>query len=168
MMLLAQVNSATTPGETLIGVLGILALIGGAVWAIVRSLSKQPPSPDPWDEQTAKEVAAPDCIPLCHHCLEPHDPSDDFCPNCGAPVGAYTNFLPFPQLFSIGHVLRVGTTEHFKKSPLLIAGFFLFSLIEYVVFAPVYWIKLLLHLGEISRPVASQPPGPDAPSSDRV
>jgi hypothetical protein len=51
--------------------------------------------------------------------------------------------MPFPCLFSLGHVLRIGTAGTFKRSRFLIAGFVLFAIAEYAVLAPVYWFMLL-------------------------
>jgi hypothetical protein len=58
-------------------------------------------------------------------------------------VGQYTNWLPFPYLFSVGHALRIGTSGEFRRSPLTVIGFMLFGLAEYALFVPIYWIVFL-------------------------
>jgi hypothetical protein len=110
----------------------------------------------------AAEIAGEDSTPVCHRCLTPHSAEVYFCPECGAPVGTYTNWLPFPYLFSIGHTLRIGTEGTFKRSPLVIAGFFLFSLAEYTVFAPVYWVQFLKH---VRSPPPPNPAGGESTAS---
>lgn len=143
MTILGEITPNAQGRETLVAVLAIVGLLGVAVWRLVRWLIQAKPTPDPWDETIAAEIAKDDATPLCHHCLCPHSDSTDFCPECGTPVGQYTNWLPFPQLFSIGHVLRTGTSGEFKRTPLTILGFMLFSFAEYMLFAPIYWIVFL-------------------------
>jgi hypothetical protein len=145
--------------EKLVGRLGILILVCWTIWLFVRWLLQSPIQPDPWDAQVAADIAGGETVPLCHRCLEPHEVLLDFCPHCGAPVGDYTNLLPFPYLFSIGHTLRIGTAGEFRHSPLTVAGFFLIGVAEYSIFAPIYWfmfIKGLFH------------PQPDMPDSSPV
>src|SRR5438046_7299792 len=105
-------------------VLAIAILLCVGLWRLIRWLFSGHPPPDPWSEEVAAEIAKDDAVPLCHRCLAPHDSQVDFCPECGAPVGSYTNWLPYPCLFSIGHTLRIGSSGDFRRSPLTIAGFF--------------------------------------------
>jgi len=135
-----------TNSELLVGLLGISVLCGYGCWTLARWFWNAPCQPDPWGKEISAELAKDDCTPLCPHCLSPHQLSAEFCPQCGAAVGAYTNWLPFPRLFSVGHTLRIGTGENFKRSPLVIAGFFIFGFTEYGPFAPVYWFKLIRNL----------------------
>jgi len=143
-----------TNSELLVGFLGISVLCGYGLWAFTRWFLSAPCQPDPWGKEISAELAEDNCTPLCPHCLSPHQRSAQFCPQCGAAVGAYTNWLPFPRLFSVGQTLRIGTNENFKHSPLVVAGFFVFSLSEYGPFAPVYWFKLI---GNLRKPACSTP-----------
>lgn len=143
MIILGEITSGPRGRETLVGVFAILGLLGVAVWRLVKWFIRTKPMPDPWDETVAAELEKEDAAPLCSRCLSPHSELANFCPECGTPVGPYTNWLPFPQLFSIGHALRTGTNGEFKRTPLNILGFLLFSLIEYTVFVPIYWIVFL-------------------------
>ena len=152
MVILAQLHNGLTPGETLVGVVGIAFVLVATIWSGIRWLKKIPLSPDPWDAEIAAEIDSPNCTPLCNHCLEPHEPSRNFCPNCGAAVGQYINVMPYLYVFSIGHVLRIGTTERFKRSPVVVLGFLLMSLGYYSLFAPIYWIKFFLHAVKMDRP----------------
>jgi hypothetical protein len=144
----------------LVGVFGLLALTGGLVWAFVRWFLRAPLQPDPWDASVAIELETTQPAPLCHRCLLPHDPASDFCPSCGTAVGTYTNWLPYPYLFSIGHALRVGTAGEFKRTRLAVFGYLLFSLAEYALFAPVYWVVFLRHL--LSPPATAPPLDPES------
>lgn len=64
------------------------------------------------------------------------------CPRCGAAIGIYTDWLPFPYLFSLGHMLRLGASGDFKRTPVTLADFWLLGFAEYTVFAPIYWYRL--------------------------
>lgn len=145
-MFLGQISHGSNTPETQVGMVVVVALCCCGIWAFIRWLLGGPESPDPWDETVTAEIEKESATPLCHRCLMPHDSSADFCPECGATVGAYTNWLPYPYLFSIGHTLRIGTNGDFKRSPLTVIGFFAFSLAEYSLFAPIYWAIFLLNL----------------------
>lgn len=147
MILAAQLNDS----DGLVGFLVVLLLLTFAFVKLIHWMLSGPIRPDPWSEEIAAEIAGDDATPLCHRCLAPHDSMVDFCPDCGAPVGTYTNWLPYPYLFSVGHTLRIGTDGDFKRSPLVIAGFILFGLAEYMLFAPIYWYLLLRNLSRQSR-----------------
>lgn len=152
-----------TDSELTVGILGIIILLLALIRVGARWLSRKPIHPDPWSEQIGREVAAEEAIPLCHRCFTPHHPLAHFCPDCGAPVGACTNLLPFPYLFSIGHTLRIGTSGSFKATPMTIIGYFLITLLQYAVFAPVYWILLLRALHR--RSSVDPPPSLSSPGS---
>ena len=147
-------------------VLAIAILLCVGLWRLIRWLFSGHPPPDPWSEEVAAEIAKDDAVPLCHRCLAPHDSQVDFCPECGAPVGSYTNWLPYPCLFSIGHTLRIGSSGDFRRSPLTIAGFFCLGIVEYALFVPIYWFMLLkgLSVRGRSEPPSDLPPQ-DAPSA---
>jgi hypothetical protein len=151
-------NGLSAP-ERLSVLFGIVLVFGAVLWAFVRWLTAKPESPDPWDEEIAADLETGNGTPLCHHCLTPHHDSADFCPQCGAAVGLYTNYLPFPRLFSIGHTFRIGTNENFRRSFLTIGGFFFLSIFEYGFFFPVYWFRLIQNLSR------SQPSSTDAAES---
>ncbi len=138
---------------TVVGCIGL--------WRFAHWLLDGPPPPEPWDEQVSAAMAQDEATPVCCRCLEPHPSSADFCPTCGAPVGTYTNLLPFPYLFSLGDLLRVGTSGEFHRTPLTIAGFVLLGLAEYTVFAPYYWFMFLRNL---NRPTPASA-APSAPAS---
>jgi hypothetical protein len=144
--------------ERLVGFLAILLVSSYGMIRFYQRLIATPSRSDPWDEKVQLEIAEGNCAPVCHRCLTPHDSLVNFCPECGAPVGEYTNLLPFPYLFSIGHTLRIGTTGSFRRSPVTIAGFLFFGLVEYAVFAPIYWIFFFLNLSNQPRSTDSIEP----------
>jgi hypothetical protein len=148
MILAVELSHGPGDPDLLVGILAVTALLSWGVWMLMNHVRSGPAPPDPWDKSIAVEIGKEDATPLCHRCLTAHDSSTDFCPACGAAVGRYTNWLPYPQLFSIGHALRIGSSGEFRRSPLIVFGFFLFSLAEYSLFAPVYWILMLRSLGK--------------------
>jgi hypothetical protein len=106
----------------------------------------------------AEDVEKDEAMPLCHRCLSPHDPLRNFCAQCGAPVGEYTNWLPYPYLFSIGHTMRIGTAGEYRRSAFIIFGFFLLAFAEYAFFAPVYWFIFVRRLRRPEPPITPATP----------
>jgi len=159
-------NPGASDPEKLVAMLAIVGMVCFAVWVWLKWLLSKPPQPDPWDATVTAQLETEETTPMCHRCLLPHHESLDFCPNCGAPIGQYTNWLPFPYLFSIGHTLRIGTSGDFRHSPLTVIGFMLFGLAEYTLFVPIYWIvflwKLLWRRPPNSHRDQSPPKSPDA------
>jgi len=133
-----------TSSELTVVMLGCLVLVCYGLRLFVHWLVDGPKLPEPWSDQVEADLARNEGTPLCCRCLEPHDDSTDFCPHCGAPVGTYTNLLPYPYLFSLGDLLRVGTSGAFHRTPVTVIGFFLLGLAEYTIFAPYYWYHLFL------------------------
>ena len=171
MIQLAQLSPGRSHPEIMIGIIALLGLLFAAIRAFARWLAQGPEAPDPWDKEISEAIKKDDTMALCHRCLVPHDPEIDFCPECGAAVGQYTNWLPFPQLFSVGHLLRIGTAGEFKHTPLVIFGFFLLGVAEYMIFAPVYWFVFFKNLPLAAPPVrplestpSTEPAGEDGPA----
>ena len=142
-----------------VGVFFVVALCVYGLWQLIRWLVNAPHTADPWDAQISEEISKDDTTPLCHRCLAPHHPQQDFCPDCGATVGTFTNWLPYPYIFSVGHTLRLGTDGAFRRSPLTIAGFIIFAVCEYTVFAPVYLVIFFKNL------LSGRQASPSAPTS---
>ncbi len=134
-----------------IGVAALVLLAAAMVYLVIRWFFSGPRSAEPWGEEVDKELDSDEAVPLCHRCLVPHSPAADFCPNCGATVGQYTNWLPYPYIFSLGDTLRLGTAGQFHRTFVTEFGFLLLALAEYSVFAPLYWIRFFL-------PRSSRPP----------
>lgn len=129
--------------ELTAALIGILILGVAAAWAFAHWLTAGPVSPDPWDAETAAALANANARPICHRCLRENDPQADFCEACGATIGQYTNWLPYPYIFSLGHTLRIGSAGEYRRAPWLVCGFLLLSAAEYVIFAPIYWFMML-------------------------
>ena len=133
----------TETDSTLTLVIAVFLGVGAVViYRLIRWFCTGPIQPEPWEKNVADAMESEEARPLCCHCLEPHSTDASFCPDCGAPVGQYTNLLPFPYLFSIGHLLRTGTSGDCQRTPLTVIGFVLLGIVEYSVFAPVYWLRL--------------------------
>ncbi|MHC4553015.1 MAG: hypothetical protein ACYSUT_09675 [Planctomycetota bacterium] len=45
-------------------------------------------------------TVADDAVPLCPACLEPCDPLDNYCPNCGSnePINPLASYMPFVKI----------------------------------------------------------------------
>jgi hypothetical protein len=137
----------TSAREEAAGTFALAGLcLGLFVYVFLRWFRAGPVSPDPWDETISAQIESPGVTALCHRCVTPHADSEHFCPNCGVAVGDYNNVLPFEQLFSEGEVLRNGTTQPFRPTFLILAGYLLMSTTAYMVFAPVYWFFLFRNL----------------------
>ena len=148
--------STATDGEILVGLLVLLAFALYGMVRLLKWLSSGSRQPDPWDEEVSAKLADSSTPLLCHHCMVPNDPGVYFCQECGAPIGDYTNYLPFPYLFSLGHTLRLGTNGEYKRTPVTILGYVLLAFAEYVIFAPIYLYQFLRHLPRKPRPQPSE------------
>lgn len=132
--------------ESQIATLAILGIVIAAVAYFIRWMFAGPVSPDPWEESVGAAVRDDTAQPVCHRCFTEHAETTCFCPQCGAAVGTYNNYLPFEYLFSEGEVLRNGTLLKMPRSFLVIGGYLLFSTAVYVIFAPIYWFFLFRNL----------------------
>ncbi len=54
--------------------------------------------------------------------------------------------MPYVNIFSEGEVLRNGVTDKLRASPLTIIGYLIYSLGNYFIFAPIYWIFFFKNL----------------------
>ena len=119
---------------------GGLVLYG--LWLLIAWVRDAPAKPDPWDAETAKQLAEPEAVEICPHCLTEQTSAAWFCQKCGRAVGPYNNLMPYVQVFSEGEVFRNGVAGRFRNRPLVLIGFILISLSTYFVFAPVYLFLL--------------------------
>ncbi len=136
-----------SPGQQqALAALVALAVLGLLTYRIVLWLMEANRTPDPWGDEIDKAINSDDAIPLCHHCLTPQEHTGWFCPECGATVGPYCNYMPYIYVFSEGEVLRAGVTERLRRRPLITLGYLLFSLGAFTVAAPIYWFFLFKNL----------------------
>ncbi len=138
--------------EIMVAALVILGICGLAIYRVVLWLMEAPRTPDPWGDEIDKTLNEDEAVPLCHHCLTPQEHNGWFCPECGATVGPYSNYLPYVNIFSQGEVLRAGVTERLRRSPLIVIGYVLLSLGLFTLVAPVYWVFLFKNLRHDVRP----------------
>ncbi|SPE60701.1 conserved hypothetical protein [Verrucomicrobia bacterium] len=123
-------------------VLGIIAFV---IYWVVLWLMRAPRTADPWGDEIDQALHQDDAVPLCNHCLAPQQHNGWFCPECGATVGPYCNYMPYIYIFAEGEVLRAGVTERLRRTPLIVIGYILLSLNMFVA-APVYWYFLFKNL----------------------
>lgn len=147
--------------EHILTVLLILGFCAVVAYRLILWVINAPRTPDPWDKDIEEAVNREDAVVLCHHCLTPQEHNGWFCPNCGATVGPYCNYMPYVYVFSQGEVLRAGVTERLRRNPLITIGFVLFSISIFAIAAPVYWFFLFRNL---RRNAEAQPEGPPAAS----
>jgi hypothetical protein len=129
--------------------LAVLVILGISVTAIIRfvlSARKAPRTVEPWGKEIEEAVNGDEAVPLCHHCLAPQTHNGWFCPECGATVGPYCNFMPYIYVFIQGEVLRAGVTGRMRRSPLIVIGYVLISLHMFSIVAPIYWFFLFRNL----------------------
>ena len=124
-------------------------------------------SPNPWPEELDEAVERNDSKMICPCCSTPQSDRAWFCPKCGAAVGPYNNTMPFLNIFSTGEMLRAGTGSRLKKSPLVVVGFLLVGLTQYLLFAPLFlyrFVKNWYHPGIEGQEDGGEN-GPSHPSS---
>jgi hypothetical protein len=146
--------------EWTVAIMGAAVITGYFVWRLARYWVTLPVTPDPWSQEIAEALESPDATPVCPHCQCPHGANRWFCPECGRAVGDYNNLNPYLYAFSLGEVLRAGTSGRVRKSWLTVGGFVLLSLLEYIVFAPIYWFFLFRNLAQTNddAPTEEAPP----------
>lgn len=136
----------------------ILGLFGVACYRLLLWLKKPPQAPDPWGKEVDQALEQEGAVPVCHHCLTPQHHNGWFCPECGATVGPYCNYLPYIYIFSQGEVLRAGATERLQHSALIVVGYLLFSLFMFSILAPIYWWFFFRNFYSHPRRKAPEPP----------
>lgn len=136
-------------------VLVLVALSVVVIYRLIRWVRRLPVSPDPWDEQTTQTLEAEVTAEVCHKCSQPHPPEQSFCDHCGAAIGSYNNCMPYVYLFSEGEVLRTGVVGKFRVNALTVGGYLIYSLISYLIFAPIYWYLLFRNVRRIKAEAAN-------------
>ena len=105
-----------------------LLICGLAIYRAIVWVMEARRTADPWGSEIDEALAKEEAAPLCDHCLAPQEHNGWFCPQCGATVGPYSNYLPYVYLFSQGEVLRAGVSQRFRRTPLIAIGYVLLSL----------------------------------------
>jgi len=115
--------------ELTVAVAGAALIVGFVLWRWLGSWLRRPVTPAPWGPEIAEAMERPEAMPPCPHCQCPHEAQRWFCPECGRGVGDYNTFNPYLNLFSVGEVLREGTSSRVRKTWLTVTGFLVLSLI---------------------------------------
>ncbi len=113
-------------------------LYNGPLARLVRSLFTAR-RPDPWPAELDAAVQSPLAVPLCLNCLCPQERHSWFCPICGYPTGDFVALMPYLNNFVVGEVLRRGVMGSPEKRKNVMFFLIVFSVANYVVFAPIYW-----------------------------
>jgi len=129
----------------------ILGIVAVALYRVFLWLREAARTPDPWGPELEAALEAPEAVPLCHDCLMPQQHNGWFCPECGAAVGRYCNWLPGVYIFSMGEAFRSGVTERFRLTWPIAAGYVLVSFHAFSCMAPICWIFLFKNLRENAR-----------------
>ena len=131
-----------TRSESLVarGAVAAAAVLGAVSW-IYRVAPKKASDPCPSEVDLA--VRTEDAVPVCVSCLFPQEERSWFCPNCAYPAGEYVTLMPFLQNFAIGELFRRGVVGPPENGIGRKAFFFVASIGEYNVFAPLYWFWMI-------------------------
>ena len=158
--------------ETIIGGLAITGLIVIGLWRLFRWFGGGKSGPNPWGDTIEESIQQPDASPICRRCLEPHEEYARYCPHCGIPVDSMVPLSPFHYAFAIGDVLLTGTQRKFPVNWITITGFIFLSTIQYLIFAPVYWFRLIRNIkrlkAEEEQPRPESTPSPEAAHRDEA
>lgn len=68
---------------------------------------------DRYDETTTEDLS--EATPVCPGCFGPVEPETDFCPHCGAPLGATTWLDPLKQVRFYGYVFKRAGDSRFGR-----------------------------------------------------
>lgn len=61
---------------------------------------------------------------VCSSCAAPNDPLTDFCVECGAPIGTFTNYDPLKHIYAQGWAYRKAVSSRYIK-PIVLVGIWL-------------------------------------------
>lgn len=139
----------------------LLVIVAGLfvlTWRLIVWVREARNTPDPWDTEVDEALRQPEVVEVCHHCFAAQPSAAKFCAECGSAVGAYNNLLPFEYIFSMGETLRTGVVGRYRVNFVTICGFFLWSLSQYMIFAPIYWFHWIRNLAQMrNQPGAPEP-----------
>jgi hypothetical protein len=121
-------------------------VVGLVVGRVIKWIKDVTPAPDPWSDEVDQMVHEADAVPVCHKCLTPYSENDWFCEQCGSAIGSYNTLNPYLSIFSIGEMLRSGTSEKIKLNLLTVIGYLLAAVWQYAIFAPIYWVMFFLNV----------------------
>ena len=152
-----------TDSEKMVALAGIILVVVVTVVRCFQWFWDFTPRPDPWGPEVDAALDDPEVLPVCHHCSAPHAETARFCLECGAAVGDYNNWNPYHYIFSLGEVLRAGTFGKVQRSWFTVLGYFILSVGEYMIFAPIYWVLLAMNLASPPLPPSNNPASSESP-----
>jgi hypothetical protein len=133
--------------EMLVAVAATVMVAIGLLRKFLLDTMASPMPADPWSAEVELQMESDNALPLCPRCLEAHQPSAVFCPTCGNPVSEFATIFPLESYWSLGDVLRTGTSGRFHVSPLTVLGYTLMPLAFTTLLAPFYWYQMSQNIG---------------------
>lgn len=128
----------------IVGGLAVAGLLVVTFWRLIVWVRDAPVRPDPWDAEVEQQLL--EASEVCPHCSTPQSSTAWFCPHCGRAVGPYNNMMPYVQIFSEGEMLRNGTNDRLRKSPVIVVGYFFISFNFFVMAISAARSSMLLSL----------------------
>src|ERR1035437_1843876 len=148
--------AASDPNLIIVGfAVGGLMLAG--LWRLIAWVRDAPTTPDPWSTDVEQKMSEPESVEVCHRCFTEQPDNAWFCAHCGSAVGPYNNCMPWVCIFSQGEVFRNGVDSKLPANSLTIFGSLFYSLANYTIFAPIYWIYFLKNQRRIRQEKLSEP-----------
>jgi hypothetical protein len=130
----------------------VIIALGVVVWLFTEWIHRATLTPEPWGSELDQAIENEEVPPVCPHCSATYSEADYFCPACGESVGCYNNYSPYLYIFSMGDVLRRGTSEKIQVNAFTVTGYLVLSLCQYFWLAPIYWVMFFINLARQGKP----------------
>jgi len=88
-------------------------------------------------KKATKKNAKHDDVFLCPNCVQPVDPSENFCPQCNTPVGTMTTIDPFMRMRTYQYLMFRVTSRNRLAGVLLSAGYIMIPLVHLFFFQAI-------------------------------
>lgn len=110
-----------------------------------RSLGSRPCDMNPWPEEIEQSIRDLEALPVCHRCFLPLEEPVWFCPDCGASVGPYNNWIPNLAMYTVGEVLRTGVGPNARFTKLTVPGYVATACSANFLIAPFYFLRFFIN-----------------------
>ena len=88
-------------------------------------------------------ILADDAVPLCPNCLEPCDPLNNYCSNCGSneAINPLASYMPFVDIrFKVGMIIKLWQKTWSSDTSI---GYCIFYVCLILLFAPIFLFIVL-------------------------
>ena len=88
-------------------------------------------------------ILADDAVPLCPNCLEPCDPLNNYCSNCGSneAINPLASYMPFVDIrFKVGMIIKLWQKTWSSDTSI---GHCIFYVCLILLFAPIFLFIVL-------------------------